>query len=326
VTFTSSDVAGPEYVAYTAAGLMCERDIYLALDNNRDGLYDAVWPTGLTDVFQRYSFPGGAHDVSPNINLKLQVDYGLIKITHHTPILLTDENGWEYFEETQFGETDIGESELRRDSDSDGLTDITEQLLLCDPNNSDTDGDGMNDALDPTPNLDVAELDNVGRGILRALDYFFDGSDLSASAELMMQRDEAGHPFRAVYFSVEGADPVAFTCDPYVYGIAVIGAEAGTQFSAHNQTFPAFSWIGLEWYDWSLSPDELLEQHPRPYYEDLTPAEKASSLEFLRSMNSITEDANCSLTIDLSWVGFCIDLEEVNGEFYPVAGRTSWVT
>jgi len=40
---------------------------------------------------------------------------------------------------------------LRRDSDSDRLTDIMEERLLTDPNNPDTDGDTLPDFIDPAP-------------------------------------------------------------------------------------------------------------------------------------------------------------------------------
>ena len=40
---------------------------------------------------------------------------------------------------------------LRRDSDSDRLTDIMEERLLTDPNNADTDGDTLPDFIDPAP-------------------------------------------------------------------------------------------------------------------------------------------------------------------------------
>lgn len=45
-------------------------------------------------------------------------------------------------------------SDLTRDSDGDGLTDLVEARLLLDPSKPDTDGDGMKDGDDPTPRLD----------------------------------------------------------------------------------------------------------------------------------------------------------------------------
>jgi hypothetical protein len=44
-------------------------------------------------------------------------------------------------------------SELRRDSDRDGLTDLVEERIATDPFAADTDGDGIRDAIDPMPQL-----------------------------------------------------------------------------------------------------------------------------------------------------------------------------
>jgi hypothetical protein len=44
-------------------------------------------------------------------------------------------------------------SDITRDSDNDGLTDIEEERLGLDPHNPDTDGDGIKDGEDICPNL-----------------------------------------------------------------------------------------------------------------------------------------------------------------------------
>jgi hypothetical protein len=44
-------------------------------------------------------------------------------------------------------------SELQRDTDGDGLTDLVELRILTDPYNRDTDGDGIEDAADPFPQI-----------------------------------------------------------------------------------------------------------------------------------------------------------------------------
>jgi hypothetical protein len=48
---------------------------------------------------------------------------------------------------------DIPLAELARDTDADGIPDITEERLLLDPNSADSDRDGVTDGIDPTPNL-----------------------------------------------------------------------------------------------------------------------------------------------------------------------------
>jgi hypothetical protein len=47
-------------------------------------------------------------------------------------------------------------ADLRRDSDGDGITDITEAHLLLDPRNPDSDGDGIPDGRDRMPNVKLA--------------------------------------------------------------------------------------------------------------------------------------------------------------------------
>jgi hypothetical protein len=44
-------------------------------------------------------------------------------------------------------------SDIMKDSDGDGLTDLAEQQLLLDPHNPDSDGDGIPDGQDPLPNV-----------------------------------------------------------------------------------------------------------------------------------------------------------------------------
>lgn len=48
-------------------------------------------------------------------------------------------------------------SELRRDSDDDGFTDLAELRLLLDPRNADTDGDGLTDRADPHPQISTQQ-------------------------------------------------------------------------------------------------------------------------------------------------------------------------
>jgi hypothetical protein len=48
---------------------------------------------------------------------------------------------------------DLKWSDLERDSDHDGLTDLMEERILTDPNSPDTDGDGLPDGVDPLPRV-----------------------------------------------------------------------------------------------------------------------------------------------------------------------------
>lgn len=48
-------------------------------------------------------------------------------------------------------------SELARDSDGDGLTDVEERRLRLDPHQADSDGDGLGDSEDPAPNARLSQ-------------------------------------------------------------------------------------------------------------------------------------------------------------------------
>jgi outer membrane protein assembly factor BamB len=65
----------------------------------------------------------------------------------------------------------VGNPELDRDSDADGLTDLAEQRLGTDPHNPDTDGDGIPDGKDRNP-LASAVAESPGEKIVEAVaDY-----------------------------------------------------------------------------------------------------------------------------------------------------------
>jgi hypothetical protein len=61
-------------------------------------------------------------------------------------------------------------SELARDSDGDGLSDIAERAMLLDPDRPDSDGDGIGDADDPLPNVARRnDADALGQALQAAL-------------------------------------------------------------------------------------------------------------------------------------------------------------
>lgn len=69
----------------------------------------------------------------------------------------------------------VGNAELAKDSDGDGLTDIEERRLGTDPNKADTDGDGDPDGVDPcptSPNRPLAEDEQVLAAVFEARYHF----------------------------------------------------------------------------------------------------------------------------------------------------------
>jgi hypothetical protein len=72
-------------------------------------------------------------------------------------------------------------SDLERDSDHDGLTDLMEDRLLTDPNAADTDGDGLPDGVDPLPQVAFREWDGETAAILTSAIEQYYGSGVAHS-------------------------------------------------------------------------------------------------------------------------------------------------
>jgi hypothetical protein len=67
-------------------------------------------------------------------------------------------------------------SELERDSDGDGLTDLAEERLVLDPSNPDTDGDGVGDGWDQLPQVPwSSDADAQAEALAAVLGYLFGG-------------------------------------------------------------------------------------------------------------------------------------------------------
>ncbi|MDQ7823854.1 MAG: hypothetical protein RDV48_13730 [Candidatus Eremiobacteraeota bacterium] len=72
----------------------------------------------------------------------------------------------------------INNSEIEKDSDSDGLTDLMEKRLGTNPENGDTDGDGLADAIDSNPTAAPRSLESDEEKIIYAAyeaRFMFDG-------------------------------------------------------------------------------------------------------------------------------------------------------
>src|SRR6185436_8215688 len=64
---------------------------------------------------------------------------------------------------------DIAWSDLEKDTDVDGLTDLAEERLMTDPFAPDTDSDGLPDAIDPLPQIPAVSRPSPTAGPLAAV-------------------------------------------------------------------------------------------------------------------------------------------------------------
>ncbi len=224
--FTSEN--GRNYLVYISPGLISARDIYLAIDADCDGLYEEVLPTGLSDVYYFNVHPGGLTGVTKRIGpLRGRLDGDDIYISYHQPTLVEEiyqmEDGSEYrywaIDDAKYVTSKLSMVDLRRDSDSDGLTDILESMLFTDPSKADSDGDGINDYSDAFPGIVESDIGVQGRALTRAFAYFCREFNYGWQSAI------EGHPWVADYINVEGDVGVRYSTAPDTFAISLSDEE-----------------------------------------------------------------------------------------------------
>lgn len=220
----AEDESGIRYVVFTHAGLVSDRDIYLAIRQPGKRACAEILPTGLSDGCVLPG-PKGPWVESWFAPLRLQVSAGRIVVGHHAQA--SDAAG---ALQTAYRTDTLAIADLRRDSDGDRLTDVAEALLLTQPRNPDSDGDGLLDGADPTPLVDAAGMGPVERGTARALQYFYNQPDY------MSHRPEPGPAFSAFYFNLRGCGPVAFSVGG-AYGVCLTTDEQSARLSAFRLSY-----------------------------------------------------------------------------------------
>ncbi|MEZ5337940.1 MAG: hypothetical protein R3F46_06705 [bacterium] len=334
---------GSRLLAYTASGLVTERDIYIAVDANSDGIFEESLATPYADVYEGFSFPGGAFDMGSRHELALEFTDGQPVLFHNS---LGQQDGDDVQPEPVNAQEDwqrhgvyyirrvLDMDMLRLDSDGDGLADLLETKLLTDPANPDTDSDGIPDGIDPAPNADAAAMGAVERGVARALNLFCDDRDASGYFADAWQLDDSGHPWRAVYLDIQGCGPVAFARGPAGYCINLATEEQRRAYEEQLHGFPAFSRWELRWQDRTLRPGEQLlcsgyaESHAEQLAglsaDELDSAALGLGFEQLDPAGS--EQIPYYLYIDLTWLGYRISMVKLDGEYYPVHAELSWIS
>jgi len=317
-------VAGPgrsRYALYNADGLSCERELYLAVDRNGDDLFECVLPTGLTDVYFAYWFPGGIHEMSKQGDVTLKLTEQGVAITHHVATTKPNPYGGEEFAGAVLSYSSLSMDELTRDSDGDGLTDITERLLLTDPAKADTDCDGLDDVDDPTPNVNPATMGPKERGIARALQFFFcDPDNDRFHGGPWWRPDESGHPLRARYLLVDGVGPVAFSADASTQGVCAWTPEQRDQYNSSLGGYPSFSAAEITWNDRTAHLEELAKEGRL----------RARARKHSSSMEDILDgmygSARYVVEIQFPGVWYAVLFNDIEGEYYPLEWMITIVT
>jgi hypothetical protein len=186
---------------------------------------------------------------------------------------------------------------LRRDSDADGLSDLLELPLFCDPQKPDTDGDGIMDAEDPSPNANPGQLDRLQRGAARALEYFFRVHPPSRYGVGLPDLAAARQPFRAVYVLAPDSAPLTFAFNQDYYCIAVAADQQGALADL------------LKGSGAPLMPTvTILESgvQPGPEYAGL--------------------DSTAELKLGYPMEGHYVLLRDIGGELYPLLDDMSWIS
>jgi hypothetical protein len=222
--------------------------------------------------------------------------------------------------------------QLRRDSDGDGLTDLTEWQLFTLPHDPDSDGDGLEDSIDACPTASLADSTQMTRGIERAMAFHFgqyageaydiwrvdhqsadevieagSGLDPVALKRLLHENflhSYGGQHWQARYYNVHGADgPVGFAAGSACYGIKLdnlFDIDRYQTFYLHDpyqEPNPLFSvyWNGV------MDPADEYHYSVIPVW-----------------FGSANHPQLSSVTLTFGHATFDIALRELGGELYPV--------
>jgi len=285
----SSD--GTRYVVFNHEGLVSSRDIYLGIDTGGDGSFDEILTTGLVDNCYTYNGLGGSRLVDPHGAMQLTLALPKLTIRHHEAVMEHDnERNWDMMTATKQIASIVELDVLRKDSDNDGLTDISEKLMLLDPQNADSDSDGLPDKADPAPNVDAAAMGMTERGVSRALKFLYHDKQNGVGSQ-----DLSPLPLRATYFSIEGCGPVAFSLDGG-YGICVKDQKQRNTLESIAPGNPLFEFahVGV---GGAPGPGVMM-----PVPDGLT------------------------VTVNYAGVGYAVELKLVSGEYYPVRCYMTWIS
>ena len=234
--WSRSGDSSESYLAYTSSGLVSDRDVYLAIDNGSDDLYESIVPTGISDVFYYHTSKTAQTYVGDKVKLQLAIAADKVTIQHNK----------HWWHDSIPATTTISLRDLLTDSDGDGLTDITEQMLLTDADDPDTDGDGIDDLDDIAPLAAADQMGKLERGVARLLTYHFQVRRCDADWwELSFRRPGEmivpGHPYNARYLRLTGCGPIAYSASPNCRAIALTEQDQWEEYCGLLQGYDKLS-------------------------------------------------------------------------------------
>lgn len=303
---------GKRLVAFLSPGLVSARDIYLGIDKDKDGKFEEILATGLTDTYFYNVHPGGIGGPGKRSgSLKLVISGDTIKIKHHTPIIKKREYGYNEIVDAKYIETKLRLSELRKDSDSDGLPDVTERLLFTDSKSPDTDKDGIPDKKDPCPGAPAGwSKDKRVRAVQRALIYFYT-FNTGRWESFWWESKEEKLPLKALYMELTGATGVNFAPRSSIYGIPMGTPDRKKAYHSKLEGYNADSLVQVEYVD-----ERAIEKRKAEGRYGYTPEEEAQMEEDYEKEMGLA--AKQFVTLGFTTDAYSIPLVEIDGELYPV--------
>lgn len=330
---------GVKYALFPAAGLISDRDLYVAIDSQGDGVWDEVLPTGLRDMCFSHCHPGGPIGPGPKGMLEFKVEQDVLKIMHHQPVyeMVTYDEGpdqWEREELTGADrvETTVKMADLRLDSDADGLTDVLEKLLFLDSATADTDGDGVADDLDVAPRANPAQMGKLERGIARALRFFVTGNEdsswwLGSLERTGYERVRAGQPWSARYILARECGPISFSGGINTFGICLNTKEQRAAYATALKGYPSMSALEI---GWSTPNMDAIQAWKCSVYSDSFPGPDATESGNYMYANdwkqSATRNADMIVNIEFWLSGYVVAMIEIDGEYYPREMFMTWIS
>ena len=314
--FVSID--GTRFVAYTSSGLYSQYDVYLGIDRGSDGWFDEILPTGLLDLSSLFPKRDPSREIvrladEPEFPyaepLKLTIDEDLILLSYMAPTVIASENDLQIYGRVsdrghlaRYITSRLSVKSLRKDTDADGLTDITEKLLLLNPNSSDTDADGIKDADDPAPNVNESTMGKSERGVRRAIQYSL---NLVQGQTPIESNEEQAFPFNTLYFRFNGCSAAPVHINDHTRFICV---RSGGNAQGNVQG---------DYVDWKETPTEVTMYKLIDWLREPGDSVVTSGFTYKALFNTIPFGAKYIVTIESPQALRLISMCSVGEELYP---------